>query len=275
MRNTVSLLCLVVCEAHQLQSAALFKHFCLYLTPNVCVCILQAVPRPHRWSQLYRHLQRRHQAVDRRPRQHGPLLGSERGTAAAAARLHVTGTRSRLWTSSKTTLKGFKLMITSGLVPDLLSGLLSDGRVACCRNGEQQCGGPSCHQAWQIPAASTWELRSVSPVCLLWWAIGRLQHTVLTIPLTLWSTLKPLPRKVAFIKKGHQPFLSFTFSDNSSAVFINHFMESKEKWRTISPTIRLFKGPIFYPHFGFQIQIFHLSLQWSRLAWFIKNSTDL
>lgn len=190
MRNTISPSCLVVCEVHQLQSAPLFKHFCLYLTPNVCVCILQAVPRPHRWSQLYRHLQRRHQAVDRRPWQHGPLLGSERGTAAAAARLHVTGTRSRLWTSS--TLKGCKLMITSGLVPDLLSGLLSDGRVARCRNGEQQCGGPSCQQAWQIPAASTWELRSVSPVCLLWWAIGCLQHTVFRILLILSAHFKTI-----------------------------------------------------------------------------------
>lgn len=55
------------------------------------MCVLQAVPGSHGRSQLYRHLQRWHQAVDRRPGQHRSLLGSEGGPAAAAARLHLSG----------------------------------------------------------------------------------------------------------------------------------------------------------------------------------------
>lgn len=52
----------------------------------------QAVPGPHWWSQLHRHLQRRDQTVDWGTRQHGALLGPERGSTASAARLHLPGT---------------------------------------------------------------------------------------------------------------------------------------------------------------------------------------
>ncbi|MGH0147141.1 UNVERIFIED_CONTAM: hypothetical protein FKN15_010159 [Acipenser sinensis] len=52
--------------------------------------IFQAVPGPHGRRQLYRHLERRDQAVDRRAGQHGALLGPEGGQAAPAARLHLT-----------------------------------------------------------------------------------------------------------------------------------------------------------------------------------------
>ena len=59
--------------------------------PVPCCDSLQAVPGPHRRGQLHRHLQRRHQAVDGGPGQHGPVLGPEGGPAAPAARLHLTG----------------------------------------------------------------------------------------------------------------------------------------------------------------------------------------
>lgn len=55
------------------------------------IWLLQAVPGPHRWSQLYRHIPRRDQAVDRRARQHRPLLGLKGGTTTPAARLYLTG----------------------------------------------------------------------------------------------------------------------------------------------------------------------------------------
>lgn len=53
--------------------------------------LLQAVPGSHRWCKLYRHIPWRDQTVDRRARQHCPLLGLERGTTAAATWLHLTG----------------------------------------------------------------------------------------------------------------------------------------------------------------------------------------
>lgn len=70
------------------------------------MCVPQAVPGSHRRSQLYRHLQRWHQAVDRRPGQHRPLLGSEGGSAAAAARLHLTGSPRSAATGTLAASKG-------------------------------------------------------------------------------------------------------------------------------------------------------------------------
>lgn len=57
----------------------------------------QAIPGPHGRSELHRHLQRRHQALDGRPGQHGQVLGPARGQAAAAARLHLAGGDLRTW----------------------------------------------------------------------------------------------------------------------------------------------------------------------------------
>ncbi|XP_052524775.1 transducin-like enhancer protein 1 isoform X2 [Tympanuchus pallidicinctus] len=108
---------------------------------NIVVWDLQnqslAVPRPHGRSQLHRHLQRWHQAVDGGVGQHGALLGPAGGAAAAAARLQLA---------------------------DLLPGALPDGRVAGGGHGEQQRGDPARHQARQIPAAPPRELRPLPQV---------------------------------------------------------------------------------------------------------------
>ncbi|XP_044300822.1 transducin-like enhancer protein 3 isoform X9 [Varanus komodoensis] len=100
----------------------------------------QAVPGPHGWGQLHRHIPRRHQALDRRPGQHGALLGPAGRQAAAAARLHL---------------------------PDLLAGLLPHGRVAGRGHGEQQRGGAAPQQGRQVPAAPARELRPLAQVRLL------------------------------------------------------------------------------------------------------------
>ena len=52
---------------------------------------LQAVPGPHRWCQLHRHLRLRHSALDRGSGQHGALLGPAGGPPAAAARFLLSG----------------------------------------------------------------------------------------------------------------------------------------------------------------------------------------
>ena len=52
---------------------------------------LQAVPGPHRWCQLHRHLRLRHSALDRGSGQHGALLGPPGGPPAAAARFLLSG----------------------------------------------------------------------------------------------------------------------------------------------------------------------------------------
>lgn len=69
-------------------------YFCLSLisdeaassssSDRLLICVLQAVPGPHRWSQLYRYIPRWDQAVDRRSGQHRPLLGFK-GRATASA----------------------------------------------------------------------------------------------------------------------------------------------------------------------------------------------
>lgn len=113
----------------------------------------QAVPGPHRRSQLYRHLPRWNQTVDRRARQHRALLGFEGGTAAPATRLYLTGRGtdlSRRPRSVSCMIPGCK---TDDVVADLLAGLLSHWRVAGCGHGEQQRGGASPHQARQVSAA--------------------------------------------------------------------------------------------------------------------------
>lgn len=53
--------------------------------------LFQAVPGPHRWSQLHWHIPRRDQTVDWRAGQHRPLLGFKGGTSAPATRLYLTG----------------------------------------------------------------------------------------------------------------------------------------------------------------------------------------
>lgn len=143
---------------------------------NLWICLPQAVPGSHGRSQLHRHLQRWHQVVDRRPGQHRPLLGPEGGSAAAAARLHLTGPpasaappRAPQNGISSASKGSFSNTASHGfLSPDLLPGLLSHRRVAGSGDGEQQRGGPPRHQARQIPASPPRELCPVPSLCLLW-----------------------------------------------------------------------------------------------------------
>lgn len=53
--------------------------------------------------------------------------------------------------------------------PDLLLGLLSDWRVACCGNGEQQRGGAPPLKAGQVSAPPARELCPLPQVRLLWY----------------------------------------------------------------------------------------------------------
>jgi len=84
----------------------LFLHARLLLVSINCIVCLQTVPGTYWRRKLHWYLAGRVQVVDWRTGQHSEVVGSARRPPIAAARLHVT---------------------------DLLTGLLSDRRVAGCR----------------------------------------------------------------------------------------------------------------------------------------------
>lgn len=114
----------------------------------------------------------------------------------------------------------------SVLVPDLLLGLLSNWRVACCGHGEQQCGGAPPLKAWQVPAPPARELCPVPQVCLLWY-----EHTqtdgdlTLTVPncegASVNSALKLQCPLTVFISIG---FLKATCQLFEFYLFLYHFL---------------------------------------------------
>ena len=91
----------------------------------------QTVPGTHRRGQLHWYLCWRHQALDRRSGQHGPLVGPQRGKTTPATWLQQS---------------------------DILPWLLSHRRLVICRHGEQQCWSPPHYSAGQVSAPSPREL---------------------------------------------------------------------------------------------------------------------
>lgn len=147
----------------------------------------ETIPRAHGRSVVHRHLFGRFETVDRRPGQHRPLLGPERGPTATATRFLVTGTslphhdirsslhpffirirahvhRVRLTCdSSYYNTRRFFLFRT-----DILAGLLSDRRMVGSRHGELQRRSVARPQTGQIPTASARVVRAFVALCDVW-----------------------------------------------------------------------------------------------------------
>lgn len=101
----------------------------------------ETIPRAHGRSVVHRHLFGRFKTVDRRPGQHRPLLGPERGPTVAATRFLVT---------------------------DILARLLSDRRMVGSRHGELQRRSVARPQTGQIPTASARVVRAFVTLCDVW-----------------------------------------------------------------------------------------------------------